>query len=129
MKPEIKKKWVAALRSGKYKQGTRALAPDLGPSVKDSTFCCLGVLSDLFLLENGFGNLPPPVRWMCVDEVSASSGALPSCVAAWAGCLSLDPVVGSGLGTASLSCHNDGQGNIERKKNFKKIADLIEEHL
>lgn len=31
-----KKKWVAALRSGKYKQGQKAL-------LKDDKFCCLGV--------------------------------------------------------------------------------------
>lgn len=35
-----KDRWVAALRSGKYKQGFETLHPD-------DTFCCLGVLCDL----------------------------------------------------------------------------------
>ena len=40
MTPEFKAKWVAALRSGKYKQGRGALR-------KGDTFCCLGVACDL----------------------------------------------------------------------------------
>lgn len=40
MKKNIKKLWVKALRSGKYKQGCRALR-------YDNMFCCLGVLCDL----------------------------------------------------------------------------------
>lgn len=41
MKASIKKKWLKALRSGDYKQGTGQL--------RDSTdcFCCLGVLCDV----------------------------------------------------------------------------------
>ena len=41
MDKELKAKWVAALRSGKYKQGQGRLR-----SV-DDTFCCLGVLADV----------------------------------------------------------------------------------
>lgn len=40
MTPELKSKWVAALRSGKYKQTQTVLRDDLG-------FCCLGVLCDV----------------------------------------------------------------------------------
>jgi hypothetical protein len=43
MNQEWKEKWLVALRSGKYKQGARALRRG------DDTFCCLGVLSDLVL--------------------------------------------------------------------------------
>lgn len=39
LKPEIKSKWITALRSGEYKQGTRALY-----NKSNNTFCCLGVL-------------------------------------------------------------------------------------
>lgn len=43
-KQEIRKAWVAALRSGKYKQGTRKL--------KDGeTYCCLGVLTLIAVQE------------------------------------------------------------------------------
>lgn len=40
MKPEIKKLWVKALRSGEYEQGTHQL-------VKDNKYCCLGVLCEI----------------------------------------------------------------------------------
>ena|SRR6478736_5258237 len=37
MKTELKNKWVAALRSGEYKQGKEFLC-------KNDSYCCLGVL-------------------------------------------------------------------------------------
>jgi len=40
MKKSIKKKWLAALRSGKYEQGTGALC-------EDGKYCCLGVLCEV----------------------------------------------------------------------------------
>ena len=44
MKPNIKEKWINALRDGSYKQGRDRL------KVND-TFCCLGVLTDLYIKE------------------------------------------------------------------------------
>ena len=41
MNPEVKEKWVAALRSGEYEQGAGRLRSH------DSKFCCLGVLYDI----------------------------------------------------------------------------------
>ncbi len=41
MDQEVKAKWIAALKSGKYKQGRDRLR---GPKDK---FCCLGVLCDV----------------------------------------------------------------------------------
>jgi len=38
MQPEVKARWVAALRSGKYRQGKMALRQETGK------YCCLGVL-------------------------------------------------------------------------------------
>ena len=40
MNKALKAKWIAALRSGGYKQGQNFLAAD-------DTFCCLGVLCDV----------------------------------------------------------------------------------
>jgi hypothetical protein len=40
MKKGLKKKWVAALRSGKYEQGREYLQAD-------GKFCCLGVLCEV----------------------------------------------------------------------------------
>ena len=41
MNDELKAKWVAALRSGEYSQGTGYLR-----QARWNTFCCLGVLAD-----------------------------------------------------------------------------------
>ena len=41
MNPELKAKWVEALRSGKYTQARGALHR------KDGSYCCLGVLCSL----------------------------------------------------------------------------------
>jgi hypothetical protein len=41
MKAETKSQWVAALRSGQYKQGHHRLR-------MGDTYCCLGVFCDLF---------------------------------------------------------------------------------
>lgn len=45
MNPELKEKWVSALRSGKYKQGTCSFRN----KEKDGSenYCCLGVLADV----------------------------------------------------------------------------------
>ena len=43
MNKEIKEKWLAALRSGKYVQSTGALRK---PGDAKDSFCCLGVLCD-----------------------------------------------------------------------------------
>lgn len=42
MKKEIADKWVEALRSGKYKQGTRRLYDP-----PTNSYCCLGVLCEI----------------------------------------------------------------------------------
>ena len=48
----LKDKWIAALRSGKYKQGKGALQ-------RNESFCCLGVLCEVAGVHNfdhdGFG--------------------------------------------------------------------------
>jgi len=66
--PELKAKWVEALRSGKYKQGKRALRTGRDKPEND-LFCCLGVLCDLIAPElwdrscgrhDGYESLPSP---------------------------------------------------------------------
>lgn len=47
MNPEIKKKWLKALRSGEYKQGRNLLRSNT------DHYCCLGVLCDI-LNPNGW---------------------------------------------------------------------------
>lgn len=45
--PEVKAAWLAALRSGEYRQGRNRLL-----TVEDRSFCCLGVLCDLWVKQN-----------------------------------------------------------------------------
>ncbi len=49
MKPELKAKWIATLRSGNYKQANGVLRDD------ENNCCCLGVLCDI-VQPNGWSN-------------------------------------------------------------------------
>ena len=50
MNQDIKKKWIAALRSGKYKQAQKVLRAG------EDRFCCLGVLCDVVDSSRWDGN-------------------------------------------------------------------------
>jgi hypothetical protein len=52
MNKQIKQQWIKALRSEEYKQGQECLH---NPS--DNTFCCLGVLCDLYVKDH------PDITW------------------------------------------------------------------
>lgn len=43
LEPEFKQKWIAALRSGKYNQGTSALVNTINWHNEIKSYCCLGV--------------------------------------------------------------------------------------
>lgn len=112
MNPEIKAKWVAALRSGEYVQTQAVLRTGDG-------FCCLGVLCDLYDKE-GWGK-----------EFFPSQGIPPDGVREWAGfpVSEYDPearptpaVVIDGVHEA-LYTHND------KGCTFAEIADAIEKQL
>lgn len=51
MDEEIKAKWVAALRSGKYKQGSLRLKRNLSSGTQH---CCLGVLCEVLEMPESF---------------------------------------------------------------------------
>jgi hypothetical protein len=53
-KKEFRKKWVEALRSGKYKPGRKRLC-------RDGAYCCLGVACDLYNKLNPENPLPTSV--------------------------------------------------------------------
>jgi len=112
MNPQIKQKWVSALRSGEYQQGQCYLRTDNG-------FCCLGVLCDLYAKENN-------VEWNLVNnghtyEFQDKESYLPSSVRKWAGVEGCNPHINDG--ESNLSVLNDSGST------FNEIADLIEEHL
>ncbi len=52
MNLEIKEKWVAAIRSGKYKQGKRRLKK-INHLTGDLEYCCLGILCEIHAEETG----------------------------------------------------------------------------
>lgn len=119
MPPEVKAQWLAALRSGEFKQGQRALRAERDGETR---YCCLGVLCDL-AVKNGV--IPEPVQ---VDQfgyrrysygvhlAEAATTVLPSSVQKWAGVSSH----GHRDGALTLASVND---NGVR---FPEIADIIE---
>lgn len=113
MNPEVKAKWIAALRSGEYKQGFYQLRQSDGRS------CCLGVLCDLHAKET-------KGEWMDGYYLGEWS-RLPAPVIIWAG-LEYDQYGKLPDGT-SLFQHNDGQHGRIMRKPFRDIADIIESQL
>jgi hypothetical protein len=112
MNPEIKAMWVAALRSGDYKQGRELLK-------EGNQYCCLGVLCDLFKKE-------AKKKYSFMD-LSADDSETPGPeVCIWAALPSDDPTVQIGR-RRRLSRHNDGSGT--KARTFAEIADAIEAQL
>lgn len=115
MNPEIKTKWVDALRSGEYQQTHGDLRDSDG-------FCCLGVLSDLAVNDG-------VVKWhadMIRDPKTGHlvAGLLHGKVGDWAGLECGDPEVTDRMGMPmTLSILNDNG------EPFTVIADIIEEQL
>jgi hypothetical protein len=113
MKPEIKAKWVKALRSGEYKQGRNRLRDG-------DSFCCLGVLCNLHAQDH-----PKTAATQNNPAVYLGySQTTPPRVARWAG-LTID---GYEDEENELMWRNDGL-NGRPKHNFRQIADYIEKNL
>lgn len=114
MNREIKEKWVAALRSGEYKQGMGQLRDS-----SDSRFCCLGVLTDLYIKETGQGKWDSNFFRSGNKDGNLFSGFTPEPVRVWAGLRDRNPQVDA----TNLATLNDGGCT------FNQIADKIEEYL
>lgn len=134
MNQEIKQRWVAALRSGQYKQGRYMLRS------KDDCFCCLGVLCDLmvqdgkaeWVTEKKVGDRTMKTvdvtcgdGYFCSVGGDATSGMPPE---------SLRKLVEINDGHIRLT-DPDGESspvtllNDEREFSFTALADLIEQQL
>lgn len=119
MNPEVKAKWVAALRSGEYKQTSYALKDRYG-------HCCLGVLCDLYAKDGGMkrwdrGSLSDAVDGF--DSWFGGDDAMPRItIYMWAGLYPEAEVKIAGLHNL-LHFHNDDG------RTFAEIADAIEEQL
>lgn len=118
MKQVVKNKWLKALRSGKYQQGR-------GDLKSGNSFCCLGVLTDLYIKENKKVAAWAPaggfeLRNKDGNLIEHESALLPRAVQKWAGLRTDNPKVKIGSGTEHLSEVND-----HIKKDFKDIAHRI----
>lgn len=130
MNPEIKAKWVAALRSGEYTQGTCFLKQE---SDHPHAFCCLGVLCDIAAKE---GIIEWEVQtwhgrstWHAASTKTLhdkNSERLPFCVTEWAGLYDVDPdlMLSDSRRSVRVSELND---NV--RLDFERIAELIEGQL
>lgn len=111
MNPVVKEKWLAALRSDNYTQTSGKLR------INDS-FCCLGVLCDLYSKETGN-------EWEGYNysfKFLGSTGVLPWKVCDWAN-LRDEGALLNEEGNSSLWSLNDSG------KTFEEIADVIEKEL
>ena len=108
LKPRITKKWIKALRSGKYQQGNGYLC-------KDDKYCCLGILiavhfgEDVFLPAKGHG----------IENVKAFDGKISYLPSDFSDQIGLD------YSTEESLIHM----NDLDKKTFNEIADYIENNL
>lgn len=117
MNKRIKKLWIDALRSGKYKQGRGQLRS------AGNKFCCLGVLCNLHAQEHPevAKKQKSPRAYMGIEAF------LPSEVAQWAGLSELEIKFGTVFvrngprkGESVINLNDD------LKLSFNQIADAIE---
>lgn len=135
MNPEVKKKWITALRSGEYKQTKHVLKcgifedyftemrPKAAGSDKEMTinsfgFCCLGVLCDLHSKESNKLWEETKLRF-CEFEYDGATTTLPDSVKEWAGLETHDGTINSNKTLTSLN---------DLGISFSQIADEIEKH-
>jgi hypothetical protein len=131
MKTEIKQKWIAALRSNKYEQGSEKLRSVTG-------YCCLGVLCDLYSQEQNTEwefrgitetNLQPMDYWYFDGE----SEFLPESVREWAGFSVASPqvkvyVTDDDEDDEDDWFYNEDIANLnDNGYTFNALADLIEQ--
>lgn len=135
MKEEIAKKWASALRSGKYDQGKYHLKIKNLES-KKTTFCCLGVLCELYCeehkdvareeigscatLTNGVSSRSKGVNSLITFD--GHDAELPQKVAEWA---DMKTSTGVLFDETEYECSLSGLNDCDGKT-FGEIADVIE---
>jgi len=128
MNKKVKKLWVTALRSGKYKQGKSRL------KISDGQFCCLGVLCDLYIQKTkkgAWGERPDDTPIFIGTDGNIEECVLPCEVQEWAGIDSEDPYLthdSEGSGNRTAADINDHGAN-DKKVTFKGLATRIEKVL
>lgn len=135
MNPEVKAKWIAALRSGNYKQTQYHLRDDYG-------YCCLGVLCDIYASEHQDAEwvdvtdtykqstVKPENQKEQVFEILNNTENLPEVIQNWAAKDVLFYVdINSPDATYKLPRQSLQNLNDSFRYDFNKIADLIEQQL
>lgn len=128
MEKTIKVKWLKALRSGKYKQGTNGYLCEIKNGSR--YFCCMGVLSDLYIKEK-------KMKWQDFQDNRLSFDgdcSLPAeSVCRWAGLINKTL---NGNKTNPKGSFRNKNGIImecltninDSGTSFKEIAKIIEKH-
>lgn len=137
LKPEIKRRWIEALRSGQYQQ-TRGALRRLGTDTNSTGesypegFCCLGVLCDVIA-----GDIDG--QWLAPDESGAlafsapdsdpKQGLLPDSVMSFVQAEdSLVPLRNT-VSLRTVMRHTSLVGINDEGASFSEISDIIEQHL
>jgi len=126
MNSKIKKLWVNALRSGKFRQGQlRLVKKDENKHLK---YCCLGVLCKLYIQETG-DNIFSKDNYTFAGE----RYDLPKKVKKWAGLssdqINEDTIVSKSKNSDDGYCVGLIAINDDTEIGFKGIADIIEKQL
>jgi hypothetical protein len=129
MSPEVKTKWLTALRSGEYEQGYGNLRRDHN---NHKRFCPLGVLCDLAVKEGITTESSVNEKTRNGDYIITLydydniESVLPRSVRQWAALDFADPILKQPLlhRTGTITLLNDYY-----HCNFSEIADMIEEQL
>jgi hypothetical protein len=127
MNTQIKQKWIDALRSDKYEQGSEKLRSVTG-------YCCLGVLCDLYSQEHNVkwefrGNEETNLQPMDYWYFDGDSELLPESVMNWAELKTHNPTVRVHCVDSDDEYTNDIASVNDSGYNFSRIASLIEAHL
>lgn len=112
MKKSVMKRWVAALRSGKYSQGRGRLRKN---ETEVTQYCCLGVLCDISK-QGTFKR--DGITYTAKSERQSYKGMLPPSIIKWAGMSE-----GGQLPDGRYLWNINDSGTA-----FTTIADLIEKH-
>lgn len=130
MNPEIKAKWLTALRSGEYRQGRNVLKQQFDENDAPQ-FCCLGVLCDIAIKDGLNLTVNDINEYEDTDAIIWSfddhQELLPRAVMEWAGMDSDNPALPNpedeGHPTTDIASLNDNG------MDFENIADIIEREL
>ena len=143
MRKWVADKWIEALRSGEYEQTKgqlRKCGANWEENPKDSTFCCLGVLCDVYAQEHAEADWGVDLKGCHIDRGSLFMNEefhLPRAVREWAGMNTengklpryVDVSVSYGDGSNRMV---DGDNLVDLNDNgcpFVLIADVIFNHV